>query len=190
MSGAIPPLPWCAFMAWCSVKRSTGTTLPSPLLPFCHKPRVSNISLHSLSICILTYSTTFKIVLINIRDKTSVTISWKIYNSHGRNLEICFTYDVAIFYSEGRLQSSWTHLITPSRNFVEVRWRSLLRSTFLGKRCTSYNTPSTFRKRAADRWSLRNFLPRSALFMVGKARKSHGARSELNSVFGVDKVDR
>jgi hypothetical protein len=22
---------------------------------------------------------------------------------------------------EGRLQSSWTHLITPSRNFVEVR---------------------------------------------------------------------
>jgi hypothetical protein len=22
---------------------------------------------------------------------------------------------------EGRLQSSWTHIITPSRNFVEVR---------------------------------------------------------------------
>jgi hypothetical protein len=28
-----------------------------------------------------------------------------------------------------------------------------------------------------DRWSLRNFLPRSSLFMVGKAQKSHGARS-------------
>jgi hypothetical protein len=34
-----------------------------------------------------------------------------------------------------------------------------------------------------------NFLPRSSLFMVGKAQKSHGASSELNSVFGLDKVD-
>jgi hypothetical protein len=32
---------------------------------------------------------------------------------------------------EGSLKSSWTHLITPSRNFVEVRWRSLFRSTSL-----------------------------------------------------------
>jgi hypothetical protein len=31
MRGAIPPLPQYAFMAWCSVK-STGTTLPLPLL--------------------------------------------------------------------------------------------------------------------------------------------------------------
>jgi len=30
MSGAIPPLPQYAFMAWYS-KRSTGTTLPLPL---------------------------------------------------------------------------------------------------------------------------------------------------------------
>jgi hypothetical protein len=37
---------------------------------------------------------------------------------------------------ESRLQSSWTHLITPSRNFVEVQWRSLFWSTSLGKRCT------------------------------------------------------
>jgi hypothetical protein len=29
-----------------------------------------------------------------------------------------------------------------------------------------------------------------AHFMVGKAQKSHGARSELNSVFGLEKVDR
>jgi hypothetical protein len=29
MSGGIPPLPQYAFMAWCSVKRSTGTTLAS-----------------------------------------------------------------------------------------------------------------------------------------------------------------
>jgi hypothetical protein len=80
---------------------------------------------------------------------------------------------------EGRLQSSWTDLITPSRNFVEVRWRSLFRSTSLGKRCTSYNAPPTSAKRATDRWSLRNFLPQSSLFMVGKGYKSHGARSGL-----------
>jgi hypothetical protein len=41
----------------------------------------------------------------------------------------------------GRLQSSWTHLVTPSQNFVEVRWRSIFRSTSQGKRCTSYNAP-------------------------------------------------
>jgi hypothetical protein len=89
-----------------------------------------------------------------------------------------------------RLQSSWTHLITPSRNFVEVRWLSSFRSTYFGKRYTSYNAPPTSRKRAAVHWTLRNFLPRSSLFMVGKAHKSHGARSELNSVFGVEKVNR
>jgi hypothetical protein len=63
---------------------------------------------------------------------------------------------------EGRLQSSWTHLITPSRNLVEVRWRSLFQSTSFGKR-----------------WSLWNFLPRSSLLMVGKAHKSHGESSGL-----------
>jgi hypothetical protein len=80
---------------------------------------------------------------------------------------------------EDRLRSSWTLLITPSRNFAEVQWLSPFRSTSLGKRCTSYNAPPSSRKRAADRWSLRNFLPRSSLFMVGKAQKSHGARSRL-----------
>jgi hypothetical protein len=35
MRGAKPSLPQYAFMAWCSVKRSTGTTLTlSLLLPF------------------------------------------------------------------------------------------------------------------------------------------------------------
>jgi hypothetical protein len=77
------------------------------------------------------------------------------------------------------LQSSWTQLITPSRNSVDVQWRSLFRSTFLGKWCTSYNAPPTYRKRATDRWSPRNFLPRCSLFMVGKAQKSHRARSGL-----------
>jgi hypothetical protein len=50
---------------------------------------------------------------------------------------------------EGRLKSSWIHLI-PSRNFVEVRWRSLFRSTSLDKRCTSYSASPPSRKRAAD----------------------------------------
>jgi hypothetical protein len=49
----------------------------------------------------------------------------------------------------------------------------------LGKRCTSYNASPNSWKRAADRWSLRNFLPQSSLFMVGKAQKSHEARSGL-----------
>jgi hypothetical protein len=42
-------------------------------------------------------------------------------------------------------------------------------STSLGKWCTSDNVPPTFRKRAADCWSLQNFLPQSSLFMVGKS---------------------
>jgi hypothetical protein len=60
-------------------------------------------------------------------------------------------------------------LINPSPNFMEVWWRSLFRSTSLGKRCTSYNAPPTSPKRVADRWSLRNFLPRSSLLMVGES---------------------
>jgi hypothetical protein len=70
---------------------------------------------------------------------------------------------------EGRWQSLWTHFINPIRNFLEVRWRSLFRSTSLGKRCTSYNAPPTSRKRAADRWSLRKFSLRRSLFMVRKS---------------------
>jgi hypothetical protein len=33
MCGAIPPLPQNVFMVWCSVKKSTGTTLPLLLPP-------------------------------------------------------------------------------------------------------------------------------------------------------------
>jgi hypothetical protein len=73
---------------------------------------------------------------------------------------------------------------------VEVRWRSLFRSTSLGKWCNSYNAPPTSRKRTADRWSLLNFLPWSFLSMVGKAQKLHGARSELNFVLGLEEMDR
>jgi hypothetical protein len=54
-------------------------------------------------------------------------------------------------YIEGPFKSWWIQLITPSRYFVEVQWRSIFRSTFLGKRCISYNAPPTCRKRAACR---------------------------------------
>jgi hypothetical protein len=67
------------------------------------------------------------------------------------------TFGLRALTYEGRLQSSWTHLITPSRNFVEVRWLSLFLNTSLGKRFTSYNAPPTYRKRSADRWLIRNF---------------------------------
>jgi hypothetical protein len=80
---------------------------------------------------------------------------------------------------EGRLQSSWIRLTTLNWNFIEVQWLSLFRSISLGKRCTSYNAPPTSRKRAAGRWSLRNFLHQSSLFMIGKAQKLHEARSAL-----------
>jgi hypothetical protein len=40
--------------------------------------------------------------------------------------------------------------------------------------------PPTSRKGAADCSSLRNFLTRSSLFMVGKAQQSHGARCGLH----------
>jgi hypothetical protein len=84
---------------------------------------------------------------------------------------------------EDHLQSSWTHLITPSWNFVEVQWQSLFQSTSLSKQCTSYYAPPTPWKRDADCQSLQNF------FMVGKAQKLQAARSELNSVFRLKKVD-
>jgi hypothetical protein len=104
------------------------------------------------------------------------------------------TFILPCFYKQrmykGRLQSSWAHLITPNRDFVEVRWRPIFRSTSLGKRCTSYNAPPISRKCAANRRSLRNSLPRSSLFMVGKVQKSHEAKSELNSEFDLEKVDR
>jgi hypothetical protein len=63
--------------------------------------------------------------------------------------ELEFCHKIHIIY-EGNLQSSWTHLITLSRNSVEVWWRSLFRSTSLGEWCTSYNAPPTSQKRTAD----------------------------------------
>jgi hypothetical protein len=50
------------------------------------------------------------------------------------SLTNCFSLqrNVQGYISEGRLRSSWTHII-PSRSFVEVRWRSLFQSNSLGK---------------------------------------------------------
>jgi hypothetical protein len=52
---------------------------------------------------------------------------------------------------KGSLKSLWTRVITPSRNFVEVRLWLPFRSTTLGKRCPSCSAPPASRKRAADR---------------------------------------
>jgi hypothetical protein len=71
---------------------------------------------------------------------------------------------------------------------VEVRWRSLFRGTSLDNQYTPYNAPPTSWKRAADRWSLQNFLHRSSLFMVGKAQNTYGVRSELNFVFSLERL--
>jgi hypothetical protein len=73
---------------------------------------------------------------------------------------------------------------------VEMQWQSLFQSTSLGKQCTSYSAPPTFQERAANHWSLWNFLPQSSIFVFGKAQKPNGVRSELNSVFDLEKVDR
>jgi hypothetical protein len=76
---------------------------------------------------------------------------------------------------------------------VGTLWRredSLFLSVSLSRRCTSYNAPPTSRKRAAARWVVRNFLPRSTLYMVGNLTNRMGTRSELNSVFGLENVDR
>jgi hypothetical protein len=97
-------------------------------------------------------------------DHPNVT-SWRVHNTHN-------THRRAVWKFRGH-----------------TLWRCddgfSFRSTSLGKRCTSYNAPPTSRKRAADRWSLRNFLPRSSIFMVGKAQKSHGARSGLYGSVGI-----
>jgi hypothetical protein len=101
--------------------------------------------------------------------------------SSGSSLSPSTTLCICSQIHEGRLKSSWTHLITPSQNFVEVQWWSLFWSTSLSKWCTSYNAPPTSQKHAADHWSLRNFLPQSSLFMVRKAQKLCGVRFGLYS---------
>jgi hypothetical protein len=47
-----------------------------------------------------------------------------------------------------------------------------------------------FSKMCCKPLNTQNFLPWRSCFMVGKAQKSDGARSELNSVFSLEKVDQ
>jgi hypothetical protein len=72
------------------------------------------------------------------------------------------------------LKSSWTHNIS-SRNFVEMP--SLSRDTLL----TTLHPVLENVLQTVDHFEI--FLPRSSLFMVGKAQKLHGARYELNYVW-------
>jgi hypothetical protein len=68
---------------------------------------------------------------------------------------------------------------------VEVRWRSLFRSTSLGKRCTSYNAHPLL-ENVLQTVCRKLQEPRSSLYMVGKAQKSHGVRSELHGICSND----
>jgi hypothetical protein len=106
-------------------------------------------------------------IFIGQRYKNGVGLDTFVISEQFKVLRICEK-------CEGRLKVSWSQLLSPSRNFVEGRWLSPFRSTSLAKRYTSYNAPLTSRKRAADCWSLRNFLPRSSLYMVGKPRNLMG----------------
>jgi hypothetical protein len=158
----------------------------SPLNKSTHNVNKLSLSFHNSisSILVITVISPWFVLLKWDSDIFStldvMVVSCKLWLS--RQTLVCENARARVFMYvrlyEDRLKSTWTHLIIPSWNFVEVRWRTLFRNTSLGKRCASYNAPPTSRKRAADRWSLRN-LPRSSLFMVGKAQKSHGARSGL-----------
>jgi hypothetical protein len=209
MHGVISPLPEYAFMAWYWLERNHRDKFKSAFIflfrtafvnPWFTLEALSSLQLEDLFntsshsgqdvICsqdtrmFLPHLLPYHLAYTNIVTIFHGWTSCLNLLPPAHNLERSYSFQHYSIY-EGRLQSSWTHLITPSRDFVEVRWRSIFRSTSLAKRCTSYNAPPASRKRAADRWSLRNFLPRSSPFMVGKAQKSRGARSELNSVFGL-----
>jgi hypothetical protein len=79
----------------------------------------------------------FSVLLEEARESLEniTEISWFMSES-----EIYVCTSPVIFIYEDRLQSSWTHFITPSRHFVEVRWRPLILSTSLSKWCTSLTT--------------------------------------------------
>jgi hypothetical protein len=77
---------------------------------------------------------------------------------------------------EGRLQSSWTHLITPSRNFVEVHWRSRFRSTSPWQEMHFLQRSTNFSKTCCRPLITSKFLASELSF------QSHGAR------FGFEKV--
>jgi hypothetical protein len=82
---------------------------------------------------------------------------------------------------EGRLQTSWTHLITRSRNFVEVRWRSLLLSTSLGNDAlfTTLHPLLEIVLQTVDQFEISCLG--APFSWLEKAQKSHGGR-DLNWV--------
>jgi hypothetical protein len=128
--------------------------------------------------CIFTY---WLLDWLSITDMNSYNTVW--FTS------ILLTY-------EGRLKSSWTRIITPSRNFVEVRWRSLFISTSLGKRRTSYNAPPTSRKRVADRlpqasggyWN-RRFWPLDQFGISSKTLPLLENRSSSHRIVSIGFID-
>jgi hypothetical protein len=81
---------------------------------------------------------------------------------------------------EGRLQNSWTHLIIPSRNSVEVRWRSLLEVPLLASDAllTTLHPLLENVLQTVDHLEISCFgAPFS--WLEKPRNQSHGARSEL-----------
>jgi len=50
MGGVVPPLPQYAFMAWCSVRGSAGTTLPLPYPSICLEELKENEKLRNCTL--------------------------------------------------------------------------------------------------------------------------------------------
>jgi hypothetical protein len=101
----------------------------------------------SIGFCSITLCVASQLVFVVVRYRRSPeTFEYTLVNAYTvciKNRVFLYVYVhmsieimVCVCVYEGRLQSSWTHLITPSRNFTEVRWQSLFRSTSLGKRST------------------------------------------------------
>jgi hypothetical protein len=84
---------------------------------------------------------------------------------------------------EVRLQSSWTHLITQSGNFVKLRLQCLFRSTSHGKSCISYNALPTSRKLSYGRF-------KRTLFRMAEQPKRSVSISRLKSGNGCPHRDR
>jgi hypothetical protein len=69
-------------------------------------------------------------------------------------------------------------MVSFSKYFPWQAMHFLQRSTYFSKTCCRPLITTS------------KFLVSELPFSVGKDQKSHGARSELNSVFGLEKVDR
>jgi hypothetical protein len=113
-------------------------------------------------------------------------VTWRTGGSHEETVGIVGLVAVIRIMSLQNTRAVWKVRALALLLLVRTLWKCGDGLFFEVTPSASDALPTTLyplRKRDADHWSLRNFLPRSSLFMVGKVQKSYGARSELNSVF-------